>query len=486
MQKGFYDKLGQATKWASLAEIAAKLISPITNAVLARILVPEAFGVVATLTLVVSFAEIFTDAGFQKYIVQHNFSDQEELDINTNVAFWTNLAFSLMLWAGIACFAAPITRLVGSPGCEPAVIVMCMQIPLLAFSSIQMARYRRELDFRSLFIARIITAFVPLIVTVPLALYFRSYWALVIGTLLRDILKAVVLTVRSKWRPRFRFSLSRLKDMLSFSVWSMVENITIWLSVNVDVFIVGLVLNTYYLGLYKTTIATINSIITLITASTTPVLFSALSRCQDDESAFREVFYRFQRMVALIVFPLGFGIFVYRELVTKIMLGNQWMETVDFLGLWALVNSLSVVFHNYNSEAFRSKGKPKLSVLTQLLHIVVLIPVLVMFMNRGYTALTTARCLVRFEMILASSCVAYFALRMSFRDSVRNVWPQLTAAVLMALAGAWLRTLSDHPAYEFATIFMCCVFYGGCMLLIPQGRKQLAEIAVLRKLLRLK
>ena len=80
MQEGLSKRLGQATKWSSITEIATKLIAPITNAILARLLVPEAFGVVATLTMVVSFAEIFTDAGFQKYLVQHEFSDQEELD----------------------------------------------------------------------------------------------------------------------------------------------------------------------------------------------------------------------------------------------------------------------------------------------------------------------------------------------------------------------------------------------------------------------
>ena len=404
MQKEIYGKLGQATKWASLAEIVAKLITPITNAVLARILVPEAFGVVATLTLVVSFAEIFTDAGFQKYLVQHEFKDSEDLEISTNVAFWTNLAFSLLIWGGIACFATPITNMVGSPGCESAVIAMCLQIPLLAFSSVQMARYRRAFDFKGLFVARIATAFVPLIVTVPLAMHFRSYWALVVGTLTRDILKAVVLTVRSKWRPGFKYSYSKLKDMFSFSIWTMVENLTIWFSCNADVFIVSIVLNSFYLGLYKTTISTVSSIIVLINASTAPVLFSALSRCQDDERTFKEVFYRFQRMVAFIILPLGSGIFVYRELVTQILLGSQWVETADFLGMWTLVNALTVVFHNYNSEACRSKGKPKLSVLIQILHIAAVVPVVMLFADKGYRVLTTARSLVRLEMILVSSC----------------------------------------------------------------------------------
>ena len=87
MAKDLNLKIGQATKWSSITEIIAKLIAPITNMILARLLVPEAFGVVATLTMVVSFAEIFTDAGFQKYLVQHEFADEKDLEQSTNVAF---------------------------------------------------------------------------------------------------------------------------------------------------------------------------------------------------------------------------------------------------------------------------------------------------------------------------------------------------------------------------------------------------------------
>lgn len=484
MQNDLNKKMSQATKWSSLAEIGVKLIAPITNALLARLLVPEAFGVVATLTMVVSFAEIFTDAGFQKYIIQHQFRDDDDLEICTNVAFWTNLSFSFVLWAVIALFATPITTLVGSPGCEGAVIAMCAQIPILAFSSIQMARYRRDFDFKNLFVARIATALVPLVVTIPLAIFFRSYWALVFGTLARDVLNAFILTAKSKWKPKVCYSIAKLREMISFSIWTIVENITIWLTNYSGTFIVGTVLNAFYLGLYKTTITTVNAYMNLITAATTPVLFSALSRCQDDEKAFEGVFFRFQRMVALIVFPLGFGVCVYRDLVTEILLGSQWMETADFLGLWSLTSALTIIFSNYNSEVFRSKGKPKLSVLVQLLHLAALIPVLLVFANKGYGTLTVARSVVRLELIVVSMIVLRVAIGMRFIQVLRNVLPCLVSAVVMSLIGIGLRSISENIAYQFVSIFVCAVVYASSMWMIPDGKRILLEIPVTKKLLR--
>ena len=81
------NKIVLASKWSTITEVMAKLIAPISSMVLARVLTPEAFGVVATITMIISFAEIFTDAGFQRYLIQHEFESDEEKS-NTAVSTW--------------------------------------------------------------------------------------------------------------------------------------------------------------------------------------------------------------------------------------------------------------------------------------------------------------------------------------------------------------------------------------------------------------
>ena len=117
------NKIVKATKWSSITEIVAKLITPITSIVLARLLTPEAFGVVTTLTMVITFAEIFTDAGFQKYLIQHEFIDEVDRDQSTNVAFWSNLIMSLLIWMIIGIFADPLVTVVGNPGLGHVLII---------------------------------------------------------------------------------------------------------------------------------------------------------------------------------------------------------------------------------------------------------------------------------------------------------------------------------------------------------------------------
>lgn len=468
----YRQKIGAATAWSSATEILAKLISPFVSIVLARLLAPEAFGVVATITMVISFAEIFTDAGFQKYIVQHEFADSEALDKSTNVAFWTNLSVSVLVCLGIFLFRHRIAALVGSPDLGNAISVASVMILLAAFSSIQMARYKREFDFKTLFLARIGAALIPLVVTIPLAVWLRNYWALLIGNFAGQLFNAVVLTAKSRWRPQMFYSFKLLKEMISFSAWTLAESVSIWMTSYIGIFIVGSGLNSYYLGLYKTTMSTINSYLAIITSAVLPVLFSALSRYQEDEENYRRTFYQFQRYTAILVLPMGVGIWLFHELVTGILLGYQWMEASPFIGLWGLTGAVMIVFSSFSSEVYRSKGQPKLSMLVQLLHLAVVVPALLLALDKDFSVLYTVRSLVRLHLALTSMIV--MQVRFGFRvvDTLKNVWPAMISTAVMGVFGWLLKPMINSVLWQFAVIALCVIVYFAALFALFPGIRQ--------------
>ena len=469
-------RIVKATKWSSITEVVAKLITPITSIILARLLTPEAFGVVATLTMVISFAEIFADAGFQKYLIQHEFTDAIDKEQSTNVAFWSNLTMSLFIWLIIGVFADPLAAMVGNPGLGHVLTIACVSIPLAAFSSIQMALYKRDLDFKTLFKVRIVGICIPLLVTVPLAFYLRSYWALVIGTIATNCANAVLLTVYSKWKPRFFYSFLKLKEMFSFSAWSVVEAISIWLTGYVDVFIIGVYLNEHYLGLYKTSMTIVGQIMGLVTAATTPILFSSLSRLQDDDNAFQTLFFKFQKLVGLLVIPLGVGIYCYSDLVTKILLGDQWLEASSFIGLWGLTSAITIVLSHYSSEVYRAKGRPKLSVLAQVLHLIVLWPAVLIAVKFGFETLAVTRALVRLELILVNLIIMYVVVKVSPWKMFKNVFHSVIASLIMAGVAMLLKDLSVSVIWQFVTIFISTLVYLAAILMIPANRAILKSL----------
>lgn len=470
------NKIVKATKWSTIAELIAKLITPITSIILARILTPDAYGVVTTLTMVTTFAEIFTDAGFQKYLIQHEFKDEQDKEQSTNVAFWSNFVMSLFIWLIITIFANSIASLVGSPGLGHVLIISCVSIPLAAFSSIQMALYKRELDFKTLFKVRIVAICIPLFITVPLAFYLRSYWALVLGIIASNLVNAVLLTVYSKWKPKLYYSFTKLKEMFSFSAWSVVEAISIWLTGYVDIFIIGLYLNEFYLGLYKTAITVVGQIMGLITSATTPILFSALSRLQDDQNAFNELFFKFQKLVGLCVIPIGVGIFCYSDFVTNILLGEQWVKAAPFIGLWGLTSAITIVLSHYSSEAYRSKGRPKLSVLAQLLHLIVLCPAVYISIQYGFETLYTVRSLVRLELILVNLILMYYVIKISPWKMLKNITSPLIASLLMGILALLIKNIFPSIIWQIASIAICVCVYFAIVLLYADNRKSLYSL----------
>jgi len=466
------NKIINATKWSSITEIAAKLVSPLTNMILARIIAPEAFGVVATITMIISFADMFTDAGFQKYLVQHEFKDEQEKHRYANVAFLTNFAVAIFLWGGIALFSEQIATLVGNKGLGDVVAIACVQLPLTAFSSIQMALYRRNFDFKMLFWVRMCSLCIPIFITIPLAFLGLSYWSLIIGTIFMQISNAAILTIKSTWKPKLFYDVRVLKDMLSFSIWSLIEAISIWLTTWIDTFIIGSLLSDHLLGIYKTSTTMVNSLMAIVTASIVPVMFSALSRLQNNNEQFNRTYFKMQRIVSILIFPLGIGVYLYSDLATQILLGSQWSEASEVIGIWALTSAIMIVFGHFCSEVYRAKGRPKLSFLAQLLHLVVLVPVCIMGAKHGFWVLVYARSWIRLELVLVHLILMKIVIEIPVLKTFRNVFPAAISAIVMGFLGYLLQGLNEGVLWSLASIIICTIVYFAVLYLFPNVRKK--------------
>lgn len=464
------NKVANATKWSAFAEIIGKLVGPITTMVLARVLTPQAFGVVTTLTMIIAFAEIFTDAGFQRFIIQHEFEDEDDKDKSVNVAFWSNLTMSILLWGLIAIFAEPLAALVGNPGLGVVLVVACASIPLEAFSSIQMAVFKRSLDFKSLFYRRLVAVVIPLFITIPLALWLRSYWALVFGTIAVNLSNAIILTLQSPWHPKLYYSFVRLKDMLSFSVWSMFDAILVWATSYIEIFFIGCMLSAYYLGIYKTSMTTVGQFTSIVTAAVLPVIMPALARTQHDYVSMRQMILKMQKYLSIFLLPLGCGIYLFSGLITQIMLGDQWSEAVPYIGIWALMEVITIVFSRFCSNIYPAIGKPKLSVIVQILHLVVLIPAVYYSISFGFSALFYTRSFIRLQAVAVNLLFAYYCIKLSPMKMLTNILPETFACLVMAFGAFVLLHLNDSTLLQFVWILCCALSYFLFLMIFPKER----------------
>ena len=469
-------KVVAAAKWSLVTEVLAKLITPVTNIILAHILAPTAFGILATIMMVISFAEMLADAGFQKFLVQYEFESEDEKQKNVSVAFISNIVLAIVLWLIIIIWRDELAILVGNEGLGFPLAVMGAMLPLGAFSSIQMAMYRRSFNFKFLLSIRMITIITPLFISIPMALAGFDYWSLIAGLLAAHLFTAIALCVRQEKLISIYFSSTVFRKMFSFSAWSLAEAFSIWLTAWVDTFIISHFLDAYYLGLYKMPTAIVTTVMAIATSSMAPVLFSALSRHQHNQVEFEKTFLTFQRYMALFLVPLGVGMFVYQDFIVEILLGPQWKLAGIVLGSWALSSSLVTAISYLISEAFRAKGMPNISFLAQMAHLFVLIPVIYVCVQYDFTTFVYARSIVRVQMIAVLLYLLAIYVGMNAWLVIRNIKSYIIASAVMGTGSYVLLHLHNSMIWTIFCICISLILYLVVLYLFPTERIILTKI----------
>lgn len=140
--------LTHSIKWSSLAESSVKLISPVTMMILARLLTPDAFGIIAVCNMIIYFADILADAGFAKYIIQADFKNRDELYRYATVAFWSHLSLSIIIWIVVSVFSYALASFLGISGHEDVIVISTLQLVLMSMISTQVGIIRRRFEFK--------------------------------------------------------------------------------------------------------------------------------------------------------------------------------------------------------------------------------------------------------------------------------------------------------------------------------------------------
>lgn len=411
-------KANKSLKWSFLSEVASKLTTPVVTMILARLLTPDAFGVVATINMIISLADMFANAGFYKYIIQSDIKDENGQKL-FNVAFWTNFVLAIALWLIIIIFRNQLSALVGNPGLGNVLAVASISLVFAAIISIGTAFLVKDFNFKRVFLLRLINIIVPLFVTCPLAFWLRNYWALILGTLAMQVASAVVITYFIKFKPQFRYDFGMLKEIITFSFWAFLEQFLGWLNLYAGIFIVSIALTPYFVGVYKVAMGVVNQGIALVIGTLSPVLYTALSKVRYNDQKYNEIYFKFMYLLAMAITPIFVFILLYSDFITSIFLGNKWLIASRFIQIWAIARCFRSLNSAFFTEIFLSKGMPKIPSILQFVELCLLIVILY------YSALSKdfdTICLGRSSIPILMGLVDLWALKKIIGVSVKKTF----------------------------------------------------------------
>ena len=186
---------------------------------------------------------------------------------------------------------------------------------------------------------------------------------------------------------------------------------------------------------------------------------------------------KFQKTTGIILIPLGVGIFVFRDLITNVMLGSQWTEAAGFLGLWGLMEAITVIFARFCAPVYPAIGKPRTSAIVQISHLIVLIPAIIISGQYGFEPLYITRSLVRLELVLVNLIAVWVMIKQSPWKMIVNILPQITCSVIMALIAYGLLKINSGMVMSFVWVVICIgVYFGTLYLLFPNERSEMHSL----------
>ncbi|MEJ2558700.1 MAG: lipopolysaccharide biosynthesis protein [Anaerolineae bacterium] len=339
--------------WSIIQKWGRAAISTATFMALARLLSPDAFGLVALASVFTAFVEIFLDQGFSAAIVQRADLEREHLD----TAFWiTVLGGGLLTVGGIAA-SGLVAALFAEPRLAPILMWLSLSFVLSALSSTQSAILQRELAFKSLAARSLAATTVGGVAGISMAIAGFGVWSLVGQNLANGLAGAIVLWRASDWRPGFNLSRQHYKELFSFGVSVVGNNILKVLVRRSDDFLIGYFLGPTLLGYYTIGYRLLLVIIRLVTGIINAVAFPTFSRLQRDPKRMLRAFYNVTQYTSLLAFPVFSGLAALAPELVPALFGEKWAPSIPVMQVLALIGILqSVLF--FNGSVMRASGKP--------------------------------------------------------------------------------------------------------------------------------
>jgi O-antigen/teichoic acid export membrane protein len=433
--------LAYGTAWMIGFRLLDRSIGFISTLILARLLTPNDFGLVAMATSLIAFIELFGSFGVDMALIQRPAANRDHYD-----SAWT---LNVLIGVGVAALlllgAQPLASFYTEPRLEPLVAFLAIGPLLQGAENIGVVAFRRELSFDREFRFLLAKRLCSFLVVVPLALWLRNYWALAIGMVMGRALGTGLSYALHPFRPRL--SLRKARELLHFSFWLVGQNLVVFCKERAPDFIVGKFAGAAALGTWSIANELSSLVGTELIAPMNRAAFPTYSRLVQNPAALANEYLSVAAFVTLLVTPLVIGLAAVAPLVVAVLLGPQWQAAGLLVTLLAF-QGLTNVFLGTTHAAVLAVGKPAVFAKIYFFQACLLLP-LSFWLTRRYGLQGTAIAAVGTAMLLLPVNVTLVmrTLGVSAGQLLVRVWrPLLSAAVMYGV------TLWAQPELDVTTL----------------------------------
>jgi len=428
MNKDTENKVVKNFIWRFAERCGAQGVSVVVSIVLARLLEPSVYGIVALITVFTTILQVFVDSGLGTALIQKK--DADDLDFSS--VFWFNLLVCLVLYAGMFISAPFIATFYGDKELVPVIRIVSLILVIAGVKNIQQAYVSRNMMFKRFFFSTIGGTIASAFAGITMAYIGMGVWALVAQQLSNALMDTLILWITVKWRPKMIFSWQRLKAMLSYGWKLLVSSLLDTIYNNLRNLVIGKIYSAVDLAYYNQGDRFPKLIVTNINTSIDSVLLPTMSRAQDEKNHVKSMTQRAIKTSTYVMAPLMMGLAFCGVPIIKLILTDKWLPCVPFLRIFCITYMFYPI-HTANLNAIKAMGRSDLFLKLEVMKKIMGMAILLSTMWFGVMAMAYSLLLGSVLSQIINSWPNRKLLNYGYLEQLKDILPGILLAVFMGV-----------------------------------------------------
>lgn len=431
--------------WKFMERGGTQGIQFLVSIILARLLLPEEYGVIAIVMVFINLANVFVESGFNTALIQKKEAD--ELDFSS--VLYLSIGVASVLYIAIFLLAPIVSSFYDQVILIPLLRVLSLMLFIGAFNSIQNAYVARHMLFKYLFASSMIAVVVSGSLGIFSAYHGFGIWALVIQQISSQATMSIVLWYTVKWRPQLVFSIFRVKVLFAFGSKLLASALLESLYLNLTVLLIGFLYPPSILGYFNKGQMFPQVIMVNVNGSIQSVLLPALSAYQDNTIRVKEMMRRAIVSSSFLMFPLMVGLAVTSRSLVLLLLTERWLPIVPFIQI-ACVTFAFWPVHTANLQAINAMGRSDIFLKIEIIKKIVSLTILAISLPFGIYAIAMGGAVRGILSTFINAFPNRKLLNYEIREQLKDILPSMLSSAFMGSIIYLFNYLALSPLYILA------------------------------------
>jgi len=464
-----------AAGWALGSRVASQFISFGFGIALARLLVPDDFGLIAMVIVFSGLSELLSDVGLGSALIQKKDVREEHF----SSVFWINLIFGSALMV-ILYFSSPwLSSFYERPEIEDIAKVLSLGFPVAALAMVPRSRFAKNLAFKYISLSNLTAMVVSGSIGITLAATGFGYWSLVVQQLSERVISTTLVWIISDWRPKRGINPNATKELLGYSANVFATRLLNYSAKSFDKLLLGKILGGHTLGIYDKAYSLMLFPLQNVSHTLGQVMFPSLSLIQTDKNRVREVYLRTTRAIALLTFPMMIGMFVVAESFVLGVLGPHWKDLIHVLQIFC-VAGIATSIGAVTGSIYKSQGAVALQLRVNLLTQSLKIAGVIAGIHWGLIGVATGFTIASVISSQITMAIGGRLVGLRLFTLIRSLAPTLIPALIMAIpvwAARPILGLQNELSLFLIQTLTGGIIYLACVTMIrPKAYRDITEV----------